>query len=687
MNAPSSLTGQVVVGRYRIVRQLGRGGMGAVYEAIQLSMNRPVAMKLIHPTLAEDEELVARFHREMQVTSSIVHPNTVSVLDFGATETGQLFLVMELLDGRSLAAVLRDEGALPLRRIVHIGKQVLRALAAAHHEGIVHRDLKPENVMLQDRFDERDAVKVLDFGIARVLEPGANAPAMTMEGTLLGTPGYMSPEQATGKPVGPASDLYSFGVLLYQMATGGLPYSGTTIQELLVKQVTEPPRPPSAIAPGKVAPQLEALILALLQKDPAARPSSAAAVQTRLEACLDPAPVPGLDPSFPAGPGGGTVILDGHTPTVNLPSASGGPAPTGTAVVAPQPSTRPKQSVATGPGRPSSATGPGRPGSVTGPSTGPKPAPHDDLEDEPAPSESDAAPAPVPARPRGGSPWPLVAGGVVVLLVAGGATLGWMTWTRQKQRAAAAAEARAKLDALLAASGEPAAPEVCRARAAEEVVPLLAAMPALAPADGAAPGDGALAALAELETVAAARPEAPEVWTLVARGRLYAKEDTAGALEAARTAARLCPNSAAAQHLRALAARDRGELEEAKASFQRAAAADASWAAPPKALGLLLLKERDFRGASAALGQALQRRPEDLGARLGRAQARFLSGDLEGAREDAQEATRASADRAEGWLLLGHVLAREKRFEEALTAFCEAKRRGSAEAAKLCTSD
>jgi serine/threonine-protein kinase len=661
MNAPSSLAGQVVVGRYRIVRQLGRGGMGAVYEAIQLSMNRPVAMKLIHPTLAEDEELVQRFHREMQVTSSIVHPNTVSVLDFGATETGQLFLVMELLDGRSLAAVLRDEGALPVERIVHIGKQVLRALAAAHHEGIVHRDLKPENVMLQDRFDERDAVKVLDFGIARVLEPGANAPAMTMEGTLLGTPGYMSPEQATGKPVGPASDLYSFGVLLYQMATGGLPYSGTTIQELLVKQVTEPPRPPSAIAPGKVDPRLEALILELLVKDPAARPSSAAALQARLEACLDRISIPGLDPHQPIGPGGGTVILDGHTPTVNMP-ATGGPSPTGTAIVAPPPSTRP---------RPSSVS--------AGPTPGPAIAsPHADPEDGPAPSSP---------RTRRGSPWPLVAGGVVVLLVAGGATLGWRTWARQKQRAAEAAEARTKLDALLAASGEPAAPEACRARAAEELVPLLAALPALAPADGAPPGDGALAALAALETVAAARPEATEVWTLVARGRLHAKEDAAGALEAARTAARLCPGSAAAQHLRALAARDQGELDEAKASFQRATAADPSWAAPPKALGLLLLKERDFRGASAALGQALQRRPEDLGARLGRAQARFLSGDLEGAREDAQEATRTSADRAEGWLLLGHVLAKEKRFEEALTAFCAAKERGSEDAARLCTSE
>ncbi|MGC4000871.1 MAG: serine/threonine-protein kinase [Anaeromyxobacter sp.] len=244
MSAPGTMAGKTILGRYQLVRLLGRGGMGAVYEAIQLSIGRKVAIKLIHPALAGEPELVERFRREMKAATAIEHPGTVQVHDFGETETGQLFLVMEFIEGRSLSAVLQQEGPLPVARIVHVGVQVLRALSIAHQKGIVHRDLKPENVMLLDRFEERDVVKVVDFGIARILEPGAGARGMTMDGTVLGTPGYMSPEQAQGRPVGPASDLYSFGVLLYQLATGALPYSGTTAQELLIAQATRPPPRP-----------------------------------------------------------------------------------------------------------------------------------------------------------------------------------------------------------------------------------------------------------------------------------------------------------------------------------------------------------------------------------------------------------------------------------------------------------
>ena len=165
--------GQVIAGRYEIIRQLGAGGMGAVYQARQLSMDRMVALKLIHPHIVS-EEVARRFHREMKATSKIEHPNTIAVFDFGADDSsGQLFLAMEYLEGRPLSKLLEEAGALPLPRIVHIASQVVRALGAAHAEGIAHRDLKPDNVMLVDRYGEHDVVKVLDFGIARFVDGDA----------------------------------------------------------------------------------------------------------------------------------------------------------------------------------------------------------------------------------------------------------------------------------------------------------------------------------------------------------------------------------------------------------------------------------------------------------------------------------------------------------------------------------
>jgi tetratricopeptide (TPR) repeat protein len=701
MNGPGTLAGQVILGRYRIVRQLGRGGMGAVFEAIQLSMNRPVAMKLIHSTLAEDPELVARFHREMQVTSAIEHNNTVRVLDFGETESGQLFLVMELLDGRSLSAVLRQEGPLPLPRVVHIGGQVLRALAAAHHAGVVHRDLKPENVMILDRFDERDAVKVLDFGIARVLQPGADAPAMTMEGTLLGTPGYMSPEQGLGRPVGPPSDLYSFGVLLYQMATGALPYAGTTLQELLVKQATEEPRPPSVVAPGLVAAPLEALILELLVKDPAARPTTAQA-QARLTACVTSGTAPGLEPLPPMGSGGGTVVLPGAGAATGATGSAGATgAGTGTAYLPPPTAGAGPTTGAIGPGGhvgtgtaylppPSSAAGPatgatgGRPTptptaayGATGPQPGGATAP------QPEPSAANPVPDHTAPRPR--SHWPITLGVVLALLAAGGAAT--FAWVRHRRAAQVAAD-RDRVDALLAKDDYPAAPEACRARAPADLALVLDAATRLADVERSGASPAALEAAASLDRASAAGgAELPEVWMLLARARLRAKSDAKGAFEAAGTAAKLCPTWASAHELRAASALAAHDLDEVLPAYQRAVDAAPDWAAARKGLGLFLLRSRSYREAAGALSLALAQRPDDLGARLGRAQARLLSDDLEGARADAEEATRRSPDRAEGWLLLGHVLAKAQKLEEALSAFCHAKKLGSAEAAKYCTSE
>ena len=276
--------GTVIAGRYELVRLLGEGGMGAVYQARQLSMERMVALKLIHAHIASRPEVAARFHREMQACSRIEHPSTIQVFDYGEAEGGRLFLAMEYLEGRSLAAILKADGPLPPERALHVARQIARALGAAHHEGIAHRDLKPDNVMLLDRYGERDVVKVLDFGIARFFDGDAGG-QMTQEGALLGTPAYMSPEQALGRAVDHRTDLYSLGVMLYELTVGRLPFQADSLAGYLVAHASEAPPLPSLLAPGRVPAPLEALILRLLAKAPDERPASAEALLAELDAC------------------------------------------------------------------------------------------------------------------------------------------------------------------------------------------------------------------------------------------------------------------------------------------------------------------------------------------------------------------------------------------------------------------
>jgi serine/threonine-protein kinase len=272
--------------------------MGAVYQAKQLSMDRLVAVKVMHKHVAAMPGLAPRFHREMKATSRIEHANTVRVFDFGSDENGQLFLAMEFLDGRPLSKLLAEEPRLPLPRLTNIAVQIARALGAAHAEGITHRDLKPDNVMLLDRYGERDLVKVVDFGIARFTDDSA-ATKMTADGALIGTPAYMSPEQAMGKPVDGRSDFYSLGVMLYEMAVGQPPFSAPTLAGILVAHATEAPAAPSSVA--EVAPALEQLILQLLAKDPDQRPQSAEEIVKALAALVTAGTVPALaTPTLPA---------------------------------------------------------------------------------------------------------------------------------------------------------------------------------------------------------------------------------------------------------------------------------------------------------------------------------------------------------------------------------------------------
>ena len=237
-----ALIGQVLAGKYRIDARLNAGGMGSVYKATHVLMEKTVAIKVLHPSLAADEKIVARFSREARAASRISHPNALSVTDFGEDENGIVFLVMEFLSGKTLKQVIRDEGPLPLSRIVEITRQVGDALAAAHAQGVVHRDLKSDNIMLLDTTSVGDHAKVLDFGIAKINEPDGDFDGgLTAPNLVIGTPQYMSPEQCSqDSEIDHRSDIYSLGVILYEMLVGHVPFSGDSATIVMMKHLQEP---------------------------------------------------------------------------------------------------------------------------------------------------------------------------------------------------------------------------------------------------------------------------------------------------------------------------------------------------------------------------------------------------------------------------------------------------------------
>lgn len=280
------LIGKLLAGRYRILESLGRGGMGKVFVAEQVTMKRLVALKVIHThdsgEMSEKMLLFRRFQREAMAASRLEHHNTVRVFDFGMAEEGTLFLAMELLRGSTLTKVM-DAGPMPAGRAIHIAVQICKSLAEAHEKGIVHRDLKPDNIMVFDMSGERDFVKVLDFGIAKITASTGES-SITRTGVIVGTPAYMAPEQATATGVGPATDLYALGVILYEALTGRQPFTGDTPLAILLKHVNEKV-PPLVVDgfPPDVPEDLSKLVLGLLEKSPSRRHASAMDVAGLLE--------------------------------------------------------------------------------------------------------------------------------------------------------------------------------------------------------------------------------------------------------------------------------------------------------------------------------------------------------------------------------------------------------------------
>ncbi len=282
--------GTVFQGRYRIDSRIDIGGMSTVYRATQIAVGRPVALKIMNRELAADLKSVARFQQEARAIAGLRHPNTIRLFDYGQTEDGHLFLVMELLVGRSLAEVIDTEAPLDADRTIHIAKQIFDALAEAHANGIVHRDLKPDNIFLTEVGLQTDFVKILDFGIAKVTRQ-AGKQELTGSGLILGSPGYMAPEQVQGTASTEQTDIYAVGALMYEMLCGHQPFQGDTPIELAVRHVQDEVPLPSLDGAPLQGPLVD-FILRCLEKLPSRRPPGA---EGALRELLDLEAAPLLD--------------------------------------------------------------------------------------------------------------------------------------------------------------------------------------------------------------------------------------------------------------------------------------------------------------------------------------------------------------------------------------------------------
>ncbi len=322
----ADLVGSVIAERYRIVKKLGEGGMGAVYLGEHVKMGRMSAVKVISTSLAQDPDAIARFNREAANAARINHPNVCAIYDFGETDDGVIYLAMEFIEGEALTDLMNREAALSPKRAADIACQTAEALEAAHEFGIVHRDLKPDNIMIAKNRDGSDLAKVVDFGIAKAAG-GDEKQNVTKTGLVVGTPEYMSPEQLSGDPVDGRSDIYSLALVFFRMLTGTLPFEADTAQEVLIKRLTDEPRTLADAVPGThFPPALQQVMDHALQRMPSERYTSAhqfgADVVNAVSGMADVAPAVDTD--------GATQLIDSADITpqgVTLDGAADAPTP------------------------------------------------------------------------------------------------------------------------------------------------------------------------------------------------------------------------------------------------------------------------------------------------------------------------------------------------------------------------
>jgi serine/threonine protein kinase len=281
------LIGTVIDNRFTITEKIGTGGMGSVYKAVQHSLNKEVALKIIRGDLSENLPSIKRFLREAKASSRLDHPNTIKILDFGQTATGLLFIAMEYLKGQTLTSLLHKERRIPLERSVKIIFQICDSLGEAHHFGIIHRDLKPDNIMILDTYSNPEFVKVLDFGIAKIVT-GDVSDSLTKTGQIFGTPQYMSPEQAKAQELDARSDIYSLGVMFFEMLAGTKPFSDPAIGDLILKIINTAPPLLSDVCPDLGIPaEVELLINSLLSKKREKRPGNVMILKNTLKKALE----------------------------------------------------------------------------------------------------------------------------------------------------------------------------------------------------------------------------------------------------------------------------------------------------------------------------------------------------------------------------------------------------------------
>lgn len=282
---PSDLVGERLFGDYVLRKKLGEGGMGSVYLAENAAINQKIAVKVLHPESAASDEIVQRFNREANAIARLTHPNTIRVFIFGKTPEPLIYLAMEYVNGNSLRDELHKQGSFDELRSINVMRQTLHALAEAHELGIIHRDLKPDNIMLTKFRGVDDFVKVLDFGIAKVTEPdGQDQRKLTQAGVVYGTPEYLSPEQARGKDIDHRADLYAMGIILYEMMTGVVPFTGSTSLAILSGHVYQEPPDPADVARAPISPEMRAIIMKAIAKKPDQRYQDAMDFLEALEA-------------------------------------------------------------------------------------------------------------------------------------------------------------------------------------------------------------------------------------------------------------------------------------------------------------------------------------------------------------------------------------------------------------------
>ncbi len=602
--------------RYRITGRLGAGGMGEVLRGVHVELGREVAIKRLKSELSLDQSVLKRFENEARAVNLIRHENIVEVTDFYTNDEGQVHMVMELLEGRSLGDLIEASAPLPASRTAHIGAQIADALCSAHEHGVIHRDLKPENIFLIRRKASDDYVKLLDFGIAR-LKPECGGLEATESGLIIGTPVYMSPEQAKGAPVDAATDMYSLGILLYEMLTGHWPFPRTSAVQMMMAHISDEPSP---IDVADVPEAMKALIARCLAKDPQERPQSMRDVRDSLEAWSTPTKFTQSEE---------IAVARGLSDTFFPPMENS------------DEQTWDQDSVA------------------------PRALSHEEMTTSRRPS----------GRVFG------AIGGILVLgAVAGWWLIKTRTPPEDKTvtaKIAAGNPDRKALDENVAKLGLPPTPVDCQTTEPDTIAAVLRATELLA--DG-KPGAARSTDAEALHVMEALGNElSPEVHLWRARASLQ-MGDAQSAIRYSRLAHQSCETLAAAHATEGTAQAYLGNHPEAIGQLQEALAGNPDFLDARFNLALSQLASQQLAAALGSLSLVIEQEPSLPGARYLRGQCALQLGDAESAVVDLRLAVKAQENNANAWYALGFALEKVEKPQESREAYCRASRLGDTRA-------